>query len=101
MKLMIEKDKGMPRVSRLRVIHLLEADYNFVLRNIWGRRLVKKARDNNMFMSAQQAQPGRLAVGGILNKVISFDLLRQLKKMGLAGMQTEWDAMIELYPQRQ
>ena len=44
--------------------------------------------------------PGRLAVGGILNKVISFDLLRQLKKMVLAGMQTEWDAMIELYPQR-
>ena len=42
LKLMIEKDKGIPRVSRLRVIHLLEADYNFVLRNMWGRRLVKK-----------------------------------------------------------
>ena len=73
LKLMIEKDEGKPRVSRLRVIHLLEADYNFVFRTMWGRRLVKKARDNNLFMSAQQAQPGRLAVGGILSKVISFD----------------------------
>ena len=53
MKLIIEKDKGKPRVSRLRVIHLLEADYIFVLRIMWGRRLVKKARDNNHFMSAQ------------------------------------------------
>ena len=63
----------------------MEADYNFVLRIIWGRRLVKKARDKNLFMSAQQAQPGRLAVRGILNKVISFDLLRQLKKNGASG----------------
>ena len=44
-----------------------------------------KARENNLFMSAQQAQPGRLAVGGILNKVLSFDLLRQLKKNGASG----------------
>ena len=36
LKVMIEKDKGKPRVSRLRVIHLLEVDYNFVLRTIWG-----------------------------------------------------------------
>ena len=64
LKLMIEKDRGIPRVSRLRVIHLLETDYNFVLHTMWGRRLVTKARENNFFMSAQQAQPGRLAVGG-------------------------------------
>ena len=64
LKLMLEKVQGKPRVSRLRVIHLLEADYNFVLRTMWGRRLVWKAKDNKHFMGAQQAQPGRLAVGG-------------------------------------
>ena len=38
LKLMLEKDQGKPRVSRLRVIHLLEADYNFVLRTMWGQK---------------------------------------------------------------
>ena len=26
---MIEKDAGLPRIHRLRIIHLFEADYNF------------------------------------------------------------------------
>ena len=82
---MLENDEGKPRVSRLRVIHLLEADYNFVLRTMWGRRLVWKAKENKHSMGAQQAQPGRLAVGGILNKVMSFDLLHQMKKNGASG----------------
>ena len=33
-KIIIEKDTGKPKVNRLKVIHLLEADYNFVLRVI-------------------------------------------------------------------
>ena len=52
LKLMLEKNQGKPRVSRLRLIHLLEADYNFVLHTMWGRRLVWKANDNSYFMGA-------------------------------------------------
>ena len=40
LKLLLEKDPGSPRVSRLRAIYLLEADYNLVLRIIWGRRMM-------------------------------------------------------------
>ena len=36
--LMLEKSPAHgPRLDKLRVIHLLEADYNFVLKLIWGR----------------------------------------------------------------
>lgn len=38
-----EKDPGEPRLHRLRIIHLFEADYNFVLKLLWGSRLVTQA----------------------------------------------------------
>jgi hypothetical protein len=38
---LIEKDKGLPLLTRLRVIHLFEADYNLFLKIIYGRRMVK------------------------------------------------------------
>ena len=38
---LIEKDEGIPLLTRLRVIHLFEADYNLFLKLIYGRRMVK------------------------------------------------------------
>lgn len=40
---MIEKDPGRPKVNRLRIIHLFEADYNLLLKIMWGSRLVRRA----------------------------------------------------------
>ncbi|KAI2494702.1 hypothetical protein MHU86_19837 [Fragilaria crotonensis] len=40
---LIEKDQGQPRINRLRIIHLFEADFNFFLKLQWGHRLVRKA----------------------------------------------------------
>jgi hypothetical protein len=37
---MIEKEPGNPRIHRLRVIHLYEADYNLLLGIFWARKLV-------------------------------------------------------------
>jgi hypothetical protein len=34
---MIEKTPGNPRINKLRVIHLYEADYNLLLKKIWAR----------------------------------------------------------------
>ena len=36
-------------------------------------------------MEAQQAQPGRLANGAVLNKVLGFDIIRQLKNTAASG----------------
>jgi hypothetical protein len=44
---LIEKDEGMPLLTRLRVIHLFEADYNLFLKIIYGRRMVKNGERNN------------------------------------------------------
>ena len=37
---MIEKEPGNPKIHRLRVIHLYEADYNLILGTFWARKLV-------------------------------------------------------------
>jgi hypothetical protein len=37
---MIEKDEGKPFLTRLRIIHLFEADYNLFLKILFGRRMV-------------------------------------------------------------
>jgi hypothetical protein len=38
---LIEKEEGMPYLTRLRVIHLFEADYNLFIKIIYGRRMVQ------------------------------------------------------------
>ena len=45
---MIEKDQGQPKINRLRIIHLFEADLNFFLKLQWGHRLVSRAKDMDM-----------------------------------------------------
>lgn len=37
---MIEKQPGNPKINKLRVIHLYEADYNVILKIIWARKVV-------------------------------------------------------------
>ena len=45
--IMLEKDPGNPKIHRLRVIHLYEADYNLILA-IQARKLVHYAEDNKL-----------------------------------------------------
>ena len=67
------------KITKLQNIHILEADYNFVLRVIWSRRMIWKANDTNALMKAQQAQPGCLAISAAFNKVLSYNLFHQTK----------------------
>jgi hypothetical protein len=55
---MIEKEPGNSKVHRLRVIHIYEADYNFVLQAKW-RHLISHAETHNLLHPAQIWQPTR------------------------------------------
>jgi hypothetical protein len=50
---MIEKIPGCPRINKLRVIHLFQADYNLPLKIIWARRLVWNAHDAGQLKDGQ------------------------------------------------
>jgi hypothetical protein len=67
-------------VSKLRIIHLFEADFNFVLKLIWGRRLVRHAEQRGWLGSDQHgSRPGRQAIDCVLEKRLLYDFARLSK----------------------
>jgi hypothetical protein len=57
--IMIYKKPGVYLMSKLRVVHLFEADYNFIIGTVFGRRAMYSGVDNDMLHPSQWAQPGR------------------------------------------
>ena len=77
---MIEKDPGNPRIERLRVIHLFEADYNLSLKLLWGKRMVHQGEDNNCFGKQQHgSRPDHQAINAVHMKTLTYDLTRILR----------------------
>jgi hypothetical protein len=70
---MIEKIPGTPKINKLRVIHLYEADYNLVLQILWGRRLVWNAHTQNRINEGQAgARPGRRCIDVMVQKEVKY-----------------------------
>jgi exonuclease III len=64
---LIEKEPGNPKIHRLRVIHLYEADYNLILGIFWARKLVPIAETQRLFNdSCYGSRPGLSAVDPVL-----------------------------------
>lgn len=77
---MIEKDQGRPKITRLRIIHLFEADLNFFIKIQWGSRLVRHADNHNLLHTGQHGSvPCRTAMDPIMLTELTNDLCRQLK----------------------
>ena len=77
---MTEKDQGRPRLNRLRIIHLFEADYNLFLKIMWGSRLVRKAVALDLLNDGQHGSvPGRTPMDPIMLNQITTDLCRLLR----------------------
>ena len=78
--ILIEKDPGKPKINRLRIIHLFEADFNYFLKLIWGSRLVKRATTLNLLNDGQHGSvPRRTAMDPIMLTQLTTDLCRLLK----------------------
>ncbi|KAI2492147.1 hypothetical protein MHU86_22412 [Fragilaria crotonensis] len=77
---LIEKDKGQPKIHRLRIIHLFEADYNFFLKLQWGHRLIRRADKLNLLNDGQYgSRPGRMAIEPVMLLQLTTDLCMVLK----------------------
>ncbi len=76
---MIENDPGNPRIERLQVIHLCEADYNLSLKLLWGSRMVHQGEDNNCFGNQQHgSRPRHQCINAVFMKTLTYDLTRIL-----------------------
>jgi hypothetical protein len=69
---MIEKKPGNYQLNKLRTIHLFEADSNWLLGMIFGRRMVHSAEHQNHLQEGQWgSRPGRSAHDALLHKILS------------------------------
>jgi hypothetical protein len=70
---MIEKVPGNPKLNKLCVIHLYEADYNLLLKIIWARRLGWHVHDEDRLNEGQAgSQPGKNAIDVVIQKEMKY-----------------------------
>ena len=81
--IMLQKDQGNPRIHRLRVIHIYEADYNLLLAVKW-RQALHHAEDNNLLNEGLYgSRPGRSAHDPALIEVLQHEMYRMSMKPGI------------------
>ena len=79
-QIMLGKDTGKPWTTRLRIIELFDAQVNCGLQIIFGKRMVKNALDRgHIHNSAYGSVPKRSAQDAVMEKVLSFDMMRTKK----------------------
>jgi hypothetical protein len=88
---MIYKQIGVYLVHRLRVIHLFEADCNFIIGTILGRRAMYSGVDNKTLHPRQWAQPGRQYSDVVVLRELTLAIAK-LTKTPLAGFENDASA---------
>jgi hypothetical protein len=74
---MIEKKPGVYDLEKLRTIHIMEADYNWILGLIFGRKMVyQAARRGMLHKNAYGSRPGKNATDATLVKELSYTISR-------------------------
>ena len=83
---MIEKIPGTPKINKLRVIHLYEADYNAFNKLIWQRGIVWEAHKNNSLNPAQSgSRPNHNCIDVVMSKSQKY-IYSSLTRTSMATM---------------
>jgi hypothetical protein len=84
---MLEKIPGKPYLHKLRVIHILEADYNLALKQIFGRRLLQNCEQHGALGDIQDGfRKGRSMIRTLLHNEIVNDYNKRLRINNFVGM---------------
>lgn len=71
---MIEKIPGLSRLDKLRVIHLIEVDYNLILKIIWARKTVWNSHNKRLLNNGQAgSRPGCRAIDVAVQKEMRYN----------------------------
>ena len=76
LEVMLEKDAGNPMIHRLRIMVLLEADFNIALRIVWMRRLFPAAERMGFTNDQWGNRKMKSAIDCLSMKLLSFESKR-------------------------
>lgn len=84
---MLEKEAGNIRVDKLRAILIMEADFNFLNKLIFGSRLVHQIEDHLRFpQELYGSRSGLMAILVAINHRFTIDIFKQKRRPGtIAG----------------
>ena len=85
---MIYKNPGVYLIDEMRVIHLFEADYNFVIGTIFGRRALYSRVNNHTLHLSQWAQPGCQCSDAVIMQELTIGVSK-MTKTPLAGFEND------------
>jgi hypothetical protein len=85
---MIYKKPGVYLIDQLRVIHLFEADYNFMIGFIFGRRALYSGVAQHTLHPSQWAQPGRQCADVVVMRELTLSMAHMLK-IELGGFEND------------
>jgi len=78
----LPKDEGEYKIHRFRIIRLVESDFNQSLGMLFARPMGHFLEDTNEYPEMQYgSRDGQMTISAVLNKVITFDIVRMMKIM--------------------
>jgi len=78
--LMLEKIEGLPHIDKLRIIHLFEADYGLLGKEIWANKMMRHAEHHGVITDTQYgARKGRQTHDILLTKHLLYTFSNQTK----------------------
>ena len=73
----LEKIPGRPMLEKLRIIMLYEADFNFILKFVWGKKLVQNAEKHQSLGDCNHgSRAGRQTYDALLQKMLLYEQAR-------------------------
>ena len=86
---MLEKMFGCTLISKLRAILLMETDFNFSNKLIYGVQMMDNVRKYGFMPEEIYSKKGKTADDGSLTKVLFYDIVRQSRVVaGLSSVDT-------------
>ena len=81
--IMLQKDVGNPRIHRLRIIHIYEADYNLLLAVKWRQALFHAEAHQLLNEGLYGSRPGKSAHDPAFMEVLQHETYRMSMKSGI------------------